>query len=122
RRMYIAILRYCYGDERYGEQERQASFVPPLLPRRHKFRIARFCASTKARSLHCSSSPHKSFTLAGSPNNVIAKGVGKLYCLHIPQRLSLELVGQVGNAVRSEERRVGKQCRRSWAVGSEQEH
>src|SRR5699024_12131308 len=28
----LAILRYCYGDERDGPQERQASFVPPLLP------------------------------------------------------------------------------------------
>jgi len=33
------------------------------------------------------------------PYEIIAKGVGKLYRLHIPQRLPLELVGQVGNAV-----------------------
>ena len=60
RRLSIAILRYCYGDERDGPQERQASFVPPLLP-----------------------------------YEVIAKGIGKLYRLYIPKRLSLELVGQV---------------------------
>ena len=60
RRLSIAILRYCYGDERDGPQERQASFVPPLLP-----------------------------------HEVIAKGIGKLYRLYIPQRLPLELIGQV---------------------------
>ena len=34
------------------------------------------------------------------PYEIIAKGIGKLYCLHIPpETLSLELVGQIGNAV-----------------------
>ena len=60
RRLSIAILWYYYGDKREWPQERQESFVPPLLP-----------------------------------YEVIAKGIGKLYRLYIPQRLPLELVGQV---------------------------
>ena len=60
----MAILWYYYGDKREWPQERQESFVPPLLPYK-----------------------------------VIAESISKLNRLHIPQRLPLELVGQVGNAV-----------------------
>ena len=39
----------------------------PPRPRRSKFRIVRLCASTKAHSLHCSSSSPKVSALFGNP-------------------------------------------------------
>ena len=100
-RLNIGNLRsFVFSKAENGKLRLTHLFFPPFLPRRRKLHILHSAASGRVHPFRCSSSPHKGIAFARTPVNFITQRVGKFDNLFIADALTLQLGGQIGNAVR----------------------